>query len=109
MDTQKTFESEIGTFTFRKPKFRDMIEFDVLSAKLRQGVAEDGLTYGLQAIVILATLNTLVVEPKGYDFGDEENSDAVMSLYGEVDAWIGNSFRGRNQDGAEPAGEAVSG
>lgn len=108
MAETKVFQSTLGTFTFRRPTFRDWIEFDVLAAQYRRGQVE-GLTYGMKAAESLATLNTLVVPEKDQpkpDFGAMEDDLAVWKLFGEVDQWLG-SFRPGVGDAAGSAGEGT--
>lgn len=89
-----TVTHEGKTFKFRRPTVKQLVKADVLAAQLREGVSVNSLVgYGILFSDMIASLNTYVIEPERFDFGDMYD-DEVDSIYKEVAQWL-NSFHPR--------------
>lgn len=79
------------SWTFRRPTARQLVQADVLAAQMRQQLPLSSLLYAGGLSDMVASLNTFVIEPKGFDFGDLYD-DQVIEIYNEVSKWM-DSFR----------------
>lgn len=79
------------TYTFRRPTAKQLMNADVLAAHYRGNVPINALTYSIALSDMVASLNTYVTDPKGFDFSDLYD-DEIGEIYEEVANWL-NSFR----------------
>jgi len=81
------------SWTLRRPTIRQMVAADVLAAQLRQQIPLTSLTYGVSLSEMIASLNTYVIEPKDFDFGELYDVEEISQIYQELAKWL-DSFRG---------------
>lgn len=88
-----TYSAEVNgkRFTFKRPTAAQVVKADALAAQLRMNVPVGAMSYGFALSDYIANLNTMVIEPKEFDFG-ELYPDEIYPLYDEVAKWV-ESFR----------------
>lgn len=79
------------TYIFRRPTVRQQIAAENLAADLR-GNRPVGSVFSVLGLTdMVASLNTFVVDPRGFDFGSMHEEDLV-AIYTEVAQWL-ETFR----------------
>lgn len=79
------------TYTFQRPTAKEIVQADVLGAQLRGQAPVHSLAYALGLSDMVAALNTYVVEPKGFDFGNLFD-DEITEIYTQMGEWL-KTFR----------------
>jgi len=108
----KVIETSRGNkFTMKRPTLGDDIEINVTLLKLLRGLeVEDIPSYVAEPAIIVATLNTVVIEPEEIVFSDAtdpEDYEEMVEIFKKYKEWI-EFFRSSGGNTAQDNGTGKS-